>query len=128
MSEDHMNEEVVQRIITLKRTIRHNPDDAWAHCCLGVCYEKLGLFNRAVEVLNRAIRLAPVFPLALRRLGSIYGRLGLTEEGRKLVEHADILEYSAKQKAKERVQRCSELFDGLCDNSTGDRRIDNAVG
>lgn len=128
MSEDSMTDRILQRTEMLKRTVRDHPDDAWAHCCLGVCYEKLGLYNRAVEVLNRAIRLAPDFPLALRRLGGVYEALGLCAEGRRMVRQADLLEYRAKQMARKHVRHQGDLFDFLRESSIEDHLIKNAAG
>jgi tetratricopeptide (TPR) repeat protein len=110
MNEEMMTDRILQRTELLKRTVRNHPDDAWAHCCLGVCYEKLGLYNRAVEALNRAIGLAPDFSLALRRLGGIYETLDLCAEGRRMVRQADLLEYRAKQLAGKHGQHHSDLF------------------
>ena len=63
-----MNKNNVDRynkaINAYKQTIRLKPDDAKAHCGLGVAYVELGRYQEAVEACKEAIRLKPNFAIA----------------------------------------------------------------
>jgi Flp pilus assembly protein TadD len=87
-------------IVSLRKTIRENPSDAWAHSCLGAAYHKAGFPEAAVAQLHRAIALAPDFPLPYRQLAGVYRSLNDLQLAGIYHEKAEELVLKAKARAE----------------------------
>lgn len=65
-----------EAIKKLKEALAHSPDHAKANYFLGAEYAEIGLFERALEVMGRAVRLDPSLVTAHFQLGQIHYAMG----------------------------------------------------
>ena len=64
----------------IKRALQHKPNDGYITDSLGWVYYKKGLYEKAVEVLERAATLVDDDPLVFEHLGDAYLKTGNTEK------------------------------------------------
>ncbi|TKJ39945.1 hypothetical protein CEE37_09415 [candidate division LCP-89 bacterium B3_LCP] len=87
-------------IDTLKETVKNNPDNAWAYCCLGVFYTKISKHAEAIEALKKAVYIVPDFSLALRKLSALYHQIERHAEAIKLQNRAEEIDDEIRRKAE----------------------------
>ena len=62
----------MDEIKTYKQKVKKNPDDAKAHCNLGIVYGKSGKYKEAIDAFKQAIRINPDYSEAHFNLGAAY--------------------------------------------------------
>ncbi|RPH51427.1 MAG: tetratricopeptide repeat protein [Desulfobacteraceae bacterium] len=67
------NLEEAEKLIT--EALKYKPDDGYITDSLGWVYFKKGLYDKALEALNKATRLVPEDPVILEHLGDVYMKM-----------------------------------------------------
>lgn len=72
---DKLSKKVLNKIMTLEKTISIDPNDAGTHHELGTAYRRVGRLQDAIKSHKEAIRLNPDYAEAYYDLGVAYGNL-----------------------------------------------------
>lgn len=76
-----------EAIESVKKGIRLNPyHQSWVYSILGVCYSKAGIKDKAIEVFEKDVKLAPNTLHSWLSLASLYAQIGRNEEATKAAE------------------------------------------